>query len=164
MFRITTSGVRELSLRYALMSDRMKYEVKRWLRSDGRQLLDEITDKRFRDQSDGYRKWAPLAESTTRQRARLGFPPSKPILVRTEDLRNSLMGKSNKTFHETTFTMSVGARLNSPKAYRLHYGNPSKNTPPRKILNMTKKDGAMIAEEFHKFFSKEILTGKILSR
>ena len=39
----------------------------------------------------GAAPWAELAEATRRERARLGYPPAHPILVRTGDYRASFV-------------------------------------------------------------------------
>lgn len=45
--------------------------------------------------------WPELAESTQRERARLGFPPAHPILQRTQKLRRSMTGMDGSQSIET---------------------------------------------------------------
>lgn len=43
----------------------------------------------YQDEAGPFQKWAELADSTKRQRARLGFPENEPLL-RTGEMRDSI--------------------------------------------------------------------------
>ena len=54
------------------------------------QIVKDESDKNFATQGFTYGEaWKPLAPSTRKQRARLGFNPARPILERTGGLRRS---------------------------------------------------------------------------
>lgn len=57
--------------------------------------LKERAEARFRRQGDDRSgRWAPLKPSTKRKRKAEGFPPSRPINIRTGELHDFIMGSA----------------------------------------------------------------------
>ena len=80
------------------------------LAKDG--LLKRLVRRRFDTQGGSQgRFWASLAPSTRKQRARLGFPPTTPKLVRTGTLRRHASEKARQKATSTSLriTMAPGS-------------------------------------------------------
>jgi hypothetical protein len=60
----------------------------------------ESMQARYFDESMGGGAWAELAPATQKERAELGFNPTRPILIRTHALANALARGSAGNFYE----------------------------------------------------------------
>lgn len=86
-----------------------------------------------------YGTFAPLAESTRRQRAMLGFPPARPILVRTGKLRSGFkVGRVSNT----------RAEMVNPVKYAKYHQSGTSRMPKRTIMGVSQKSAAAIKQIF----------------
>lgn len=94
--------------------------------------ISEIFDR------EGIPSWALLALPTVKQRIRLGFPGTHPILVRTGSLRASLTERGHPHNIEViqkqggNVTMILGTT--DPRFGVLHAGWPARHIPARPML------------------------------
>lgn len=79
--------------------------------------------------------WPALAEKTRKQRATLGFPRARPILIRTGKLKNG--------FRITKANSKEGEIVNSVEYAKYHQFG-TKWMPKRKIIGATKKEREVI--------------------
>lgn len=80
--------------------------------------------------------WAPLAPRTQRERARAGYNPTTPILIRSGGFRNSWVTNSPTGFMAMAYspngwTMTVGS--GDFRAPILGLGAPGRNLPARAV-------------------------------
>jgi phage gpG-like protein len=97
--------------------------------------MTEIEDERFA--SEGHGRWAPLAESTLRDRARRGFGPG-PILQRTGNLRESLVDPA-RAAKTTPRTMTWGSDVDYAR-YHQEGGSIPGRPPQRVVLEIRVED------------------------
>jgi len=100
-------------------------------------------DLNFRQQGGIYGRWKPLAASTRKDRKSEGFPPARPILVRTGKLRKGFVTKSSSNDAEMT---------NKVPYMKTHQqGDRKRNVPQRQIMGIsdkvTKAAGLLAAED-----------------
>ena len=114
---------------------------------EGAKLLKQEAEDNFRQQGALYqgggftrssgrattrsKSWAPLAQSTKKDRVRKGYNASRPILERSGNLRNGFKARSTSKEASVTNTVSYAKYHNSDK--------PRKKIPQRKILGSTRK-------------------------
>jgi len=97
--------------------------------------MSAIEEERF--SSEGYGEWDPLADSTLRQRARLGFGPG-PILQRTRNLMDSLVDPA-RAAQTSARTMSWGTDV-SYAGFHQDGGSIAGRPPQRVILEVRAED------------------------
>ncbi len=94
--------------------------------------INEIFDR------EGIPSWALLALPTVKQRLRLGFPGTHPILVRTGSLRASLTERGHP--HNIEVIQKQGGNVmmvlgtTDPRFGVLHAGWPARRIPARPML------------------------------
>lgn len=101
-----------------------------------------------------YKPWQPLAPSTRKERAYLiatkqvtGITPSRPILVRTQKLKNS--------FKSYVTSGNKGVVTNTVSYAKTHqFGDPAHNVPQRTILGISNKSGMAIKVIFQNYINK----------
>jgi hypothetical protein len=83
----------------------------------------------------GAAPWAELAEATRRERARLGYPPAHPILVRTGDYRASFVEPGHAD-HVSEWIAIDGTWLieEGSSDYRAKYHEPGGDIIPRRSV------------------------------
>lgn len=111
---------------------------------DTKKLIDQQTQRNFDTQ--GYtlgRAWTPLAVSTREQRAREGYGPARPILVRSGGLRRSFNGdiKSNTLIYKSNSKIFPYHQLGTRKMRQ------------RKMLDVTEKLRMAIGKTFGNFIA-----------
>lgn len=104
-------------------------------------VFNEITKRTFATEgaSSAAGKWAPLAKSTEKDRAREGYSPAHPILVRTENMKDSVVERTaDTTIVSTPNYLSIGS--SDPKL-RFHQSRrPRKKIPRRPVFEPTQDD------------------------
>lgn len=95
-------------------------------------VVQEATENFGRQGYNYGSAWVPLSAYTRMDRARKGFPPNRPILIRTGKLKKG------------TRVLSVGKSeviiVNSVKYASTHqYGNSKRHVPVRTILSSSPK-------------------------
>ena len=92
--------------------------------------------------------WKPLANSTKRQRAGLGYGAARPILERTGTLKRGFVTTSNHKEAEIKNTVKYAG---------VHqFGSKKRKIPARQILGTTKKSEDAILLIFANFIAKQI--------
>lgn len=85
--------------------------------------------------------WLPLRPRTVRDRRRLGFPPYRPILVRTGDYRRSMTMRSHprhvESFSNRGPLISVEVGSSDIRVGTLEYGHGPFGVPPRRALGLS---------------------------
>lgn len=94
--------------------------------------------------------WAPLAESTRRQRERLGYGAARPILQRTGKLRKGFAFKVDDKNLSATNDVS----------YARYHQFGTKNMPARVILGFSDRFVDTLKLEFVNYISDEIRRAK----
>lgn len=104
-------------------------------------VFNEITRTTFETEgaSSAAGKWAPLAKSTEKDRAREGYSPAHPILVRTENMKDSVADRTSDTVIVSTPNfLSIGS--SDPKL-RFHQSRrPRRKLPRRPVFEPTQDD------------------------
>jgi len=87
-------------------------------------------------EQEGLPPWEPLAQSTKRERVRLGFPPEHPILQRTGSLFRSLTGADSLLVYEDRGDADLEAiwGTTDPRFPVLQWGSEDFTVPPRPML------------------------------
>lgn len=139
--------------------------------------LNKIADvwKNWYD-SEGEGSWDPLAPGTEEERARQGFSPAHPILVRSGALRNAAVeellrarGPLARTFNDnysgsgTTITIGGGANgmvinLHGRKVIN-HHGSRSRRPPARPIWFVDKEVLLAAADGAVEWLKDDVLAG-----
>lgn len=104
-------------------------------------VFNEITRRTFQTEgaSSASGKWAPLAKSTERDRAREGYGAQHPILVRTSEMRDSVVERTGDTVIVSTPTyLSIGT--SNPKAKYHQSRRPRRKLPRRALFDPTQDD------------------------
>jgi phage gpG-like protein len=104
-------------------------------------VFQEITRRTFATEgaSSASGKWAPLAKSTERDRAKKGFGPAHPILVRSADMKSSVTEQTGDTIIVSTANyLSIGTA--DPKAKFHQSRAPRKKLPRRALFDPTQDD------------------------
>ena len=104
-------------------------------------VFNEIARRNFETEgaSSAAGKWAPLKPSTQRDRARKGYPPANPILVREGDLRGSVVGQTGDSIVVSTPRyLAIGTA--TPYAVYHQSRAPRKKLPRRPIFEPTQDD------------------------
>lgn len=91
--------------------------------------------------------WKPLAPRTQEDRRRQGFPPKRPILIRTEKLR--------KGFKQKEISETQGSIVNDVFYARFHQTG-TKIMPARRIVGVTAESRKAIGLLFAHYIAKEI--------
>lgn len=123
-------------------------KVRDFLKEDVAQLMRESFATNF--DVGGRPKWFGLAESTQRQRRKLGFGGASPILVRTGDLATEVTSKSHsKHFEEVSqntdgYTLTMGA---TSRKYKIHQRGGG-FIPKRRMIVIQEEDGENIGVKF----------------
>jgi len=97
--------------------------------------MSKIEEERF--SSEGYGEWDALADSTLRERARLGFGAG-PILQRTRNLMDSLVDPA-RAAQTTARTMSWGSDV-SYAGFHQDGGSIAGRPPQRVVLEIRAED------------------------
>jgi phage gpG-like protein len=104
-------------------------------------VFNEIARRTFESEgvSSAAGAWAPLAPSTERDRLRKGYGAAHPILVRTGDLKSSVVGRTGDTIIVSTPKyFAIGTA--DPKAKFHQSRRPRKKLPRRPIFEPTQDD------------------------
>lgn len=104
-------------------------------------VFNEITRRTFETEgaSSAAGAWKPLALSTERDRARKGFSPAHPILVRRGDMKASVTGRTSDTIIVSTPTyFAIGS--DDPKVKYHQSTRPRKKIPRRPLFDPTQDD------------------------
>ena len=101
---------------------------------DFKPIMREIEEQQFA--TEGHGEWPPLADSTLRQKAALGYPPDP--LIRTRTLYDSLTDPS-RAAQTTPRSMVWGTDV--PYAHYHQDGGSIAGRPPRRpVLDLTVED------------------------
>ena len=104
-------------------------------------VFHEIVRRTFETEgaSSASGKWAPLKKSTELDRAREGFSPAHPILVRTEAMKDSVADRTGDTIIVSTPTyFAIGS--SDPKIMYHQSTRPRKKLPRRAPFDPTQDD------------------------
>lgn len=89
----------------------------------------EVTAKaeigKYQEAMGPFPAWAPLAESTEREKRRLGYPPDSPLL-RTGEMRDSIQ-------HQTS---GLEAAIGSTDKKMVYHELGTSKMPPRPVLGL----------------------------
>lgn len=123
---------------------------------DFRKPLDEGADLKLKEiqmnfdqQGRLYGGWEKLKDSTKRQRARLGYGPSRPILVRTGRLLKSF----RKQVHKGYFVIKSTAGY---AKYHQQNGRKGKVIPERKLAGDTDRFNMAFKQIIVNFMNRQI--------
>jgi len=142
-FEISIDGDERLLRKFTAIDVYLTKGLKKPLKKAGNILLERFDDN-FNSEGKELRKpWKGLADSTLRQKARLGFA-SKGILVRT--------GKLRKGFEKKVSRFSVRV-FNDVSYYKFHQLG-GKNLPQRIMIRSTENIKQDIIEIFRKDLNK----------
>jgi hypothetical protein len=154
-FSANISGSEEdlLKLRFSRMRLRIEDLTPLW---DG--VTEEYRSEIYRtfasEGSYGGYPWAPLALSTQADRARKGFPPAHPILVRTSRLRDSLLesGHPEACGQITPRGWFMGTQVE----YAIFHQSrlPRHKIPRRAFLLITTQFRLFVVRAIHRFVVK----------
>jgi len=139
--RFTIEGVPELSRILALTHTKVS-NFKKPLWNSAKLILQDV-ERNFMTEGGLVGGWAPLSESTIKQRERLGFGGAHPILQRTGALRRSFY----------SYVDSKMAMITSKSPYFVYHQSrmPRKRLPRRAMLVLIERTRQNRVEEFHKF-------------
>lgn len=110
----------------------------------------QFQERQFRSGGAEIGGWKPLAKSTLRQKARLGYPSD--ILVRTGRLMRSLASKTTDTVEEIT---SRDLRIGTGVPYAIYHQKGTKKMPARPLIALTQKLLDKWTELFAKHFEEK---------
>ncbi len=113
-------------------------------------ILEDEAKLNFKQQGRLYAKrgsWVPLKPATRKQRIRQGFGGARPILVRTEKLKDS--------FEKGRITRTSGTLTNTSEIASFHQEGTRK-MPAREILGVTDKFKKAAGLVFANFIAKVI--------
>ena len=112
--------------------------------------LRRNVERHFRGEGTHKGGWASLAASTQIQRARMGYPSDHPILVRTGDLKRSLISRSHSKHILTANRKFI--EFGSEIPYALwHQTGTDRPMPARKMLLISAKDLSRMVEDARRF-------------
>lgn len=103
-------------------------------------LIDFIREAGIKEIFDreGIPPWAFLALPTVKQRIRLGFPGTHPILVRTGELRASLITRGHphgiEVIQQRGGNVTIVLGTTDPRFGVLHAGYKDKSIPARPMI------------------------------
>lgn len=144
MIEINKSDLKQLNSNIEGLTNSLKFQkpIKKSL-----EILKDEADDNFGQQGRIYGLWSVLAQSTRKQRARLGFGAARPILVRTGTLRKGTRIKNIKD-DEGTIANEVD--------YAKYHQFGTKKIPQRVVLDTSKKSRRAISLVFANFLSDKI--------
>lgn len=99
--------------------ERLVDKITRMGNGDSRKIADGIKQmhqENFTRQGSGAGQWAGLAQSTIRERRRLGFGGERPILVRRGNLRAGYVNRGSPDHHERIWQSPIGLTIESGSA------------------------------------------------
>lgn len=112
--------------------------------------LRRNVEQHFRGEGTHKGRWASLASSTQIQRVKMGYSAGHPILVRTGDLKRSLILRSNSKhiLVANRKFMEFGSKI----PYALYHQTGTKTPmPARKMLLMDAKTLSRIIEDARRY-------------
>jgi phage gpG-like protein len=95
-------------------------------------ILSHAEQDRF--DSEGFGEWPPLAESTIREKERLGYPDTP--LLRTGDLRDSLIDPAQAVHDATARSFTWGSDVDYA-VYHQDGGSVEGRPPQRTVLDIS---------------------------
>lgn len=110
-------------------------------------VLEDRCKKNIDNQGYFFGRFKPLAEETKKQRARLGYNPSRPILVRSGTLRES--------FAITELGESSG-ELSNTTDYAIYHQLGGAKIPERVIMDIDDKMDKYIDQTISNFIDEVI--------
>lgn len=139
MYEIAFSleGVTEVSRRFAARAERVGDLTPAWPEVD--KVFHLLVQQQFASAgAQGGERWPELARRTQLERAREGYGPKRPILVRTGDLQRSLTtlnGDAISVHHPTYYARGTGVEY-----FRYHQSRkPRKVIPRRAAIELSAK-------------------------
>lgn len=111
------------------------------------QMVREEQRANFAEQGRLYGGWAPLAESTKRDRVFNGYPASRPILVRTGKLKDGFKVKK---------VTSKEAVIANDVEYAHYHQDGTTKMPQRKIVDVTSNMKGAISRRIAKHIESNI--------
>lgn len=111
----------------------------------GTVMVDEYTDNFPAEGARLDKRWAELAESTKRQRVRLGYGIG-PILQRTGTLMNGFQKELSK----------FAVRVHNPVKYFQYHQLGGSNLPQRKMIVFPEKLKQEVVAKFNEFIHKAL--------
>lgn len=111
----------------------------------------ESEERQF-DTEGGYGAggWAPLAPSTIESKARRGFPDR--ILVRTGQLRDSLMGRGPRAVEVVRpLELRVGTELD----YARYHQRGTRRMPARPVIMLPEEQKTRMHKTIHRYLVKQ---------
>jgi hypothetical protein len=141
--------------------------LQEFLRARATPWITDRAAKRFVGQGDdAVGKWTPLRFATAEIRARMGFPPSYPINVRTGKLRSWVTSPSSQSIRSTGLGVELtfpGRGGNAELRKKLQTAQVGKRDTPRTVrrpvLALNQVDADALLLRFHSWFVAEMARG-----
>lgn len=106
-------------------------------------------EKHFREEGTHKGQWDQLKQSTQLQRARMGYPPAHPILVRTGTLKSSIIKRthSKHILDAHKKWMEIGTKV----PYAIYHQTGTSKMAQRMMVAVDAKTFSRMIEDARRF-------------